>query len=52
LPGGDAETLEASITALLGSFEGEFAIFPGHGNSWTLDEAHRWWATRGEVKSK
>jgi len=47
LPGGDAETLEASITALLGSFEGEFAIFPGHGNPWTLDEARRWWSEQG-----
>lgn len=44
LPGGDAETLEASITALLGSFDGEFAIFPGHGNPWTLAEARRWWS--------
>jgi len=47
LPGGDAETLEASITALLGSFDGEFAIFPGHGNPWTLAEARRWWSEQG-----
>jgi len=47
LPGGDAETLERSITALLGEFEGDFTIFPGHGGSWTLDDARRWWAEQG-----
>ena len=52
LPGGDADTLEASIARLLGEFEGDFAIFPGHGARWTLDEARRWWATQGEAKSK
>jgi hydroxyacylglutathione hydrolase len=52
LPGGDAETLEASIARLLGELEGDFAIFPGHGAPWTLDEARCWWAEQGELKSK
>ncbi len=52
LPGGDAETLEASIARLLGELEGDFAIFPGHGAPWTLDEARSWWAEQGESKSK
>jgi glyoxylase-like metal-dependent hydrolase (beta-lactamase superfamily II) len=52
LPGGDAETLEASIARLLGELEGDFAIFPGHGAPWTLDEARSWWAEQGELKLK
>ena len=52
LPGGDADTLEASIARLLGELEGDFAIFPAHGAPWTLDEARHWWAEQGETKPK
>jgi glyoxylase-like metal-dependent hydrolase (beta-lactamase superfamily II) len=43
LPGGDAGVLEKSIAALLEQFEGDLALFPGHGEPWTLDEARHWW---------
>jgi hydroxyacylglutathione hydrolase len=49
LPGGDADTLKSSITRLLGALDGDFAIFPGHGAQWTLDEARLWWAEQGET---
>ena len=52
LPGGDAETLEASIARLLGELDGDFELFPGHGAPWTLAEARRWWAEQGEAKPK
>jgi glyoxylase-like metal-dependent hydrolase (beta-lactamase superfamily II) len=52
LPGGDAEALEESITGLLGGVEGDFALFPGHGEPWTLEEARRWWAAEGARKSR
>ncbi len=52
LPGGDARTLERSIATLLGEFEGDFAIFPGHGGSWTVEEARRWWAEQGAIEPR
>ena len=43
LPGGDEETLWASITRLLTLVQGETALLAGHGPGWTAADAQRWW---------
>lgn len=53
LPGGDDAQLVASVTSLLASFDkGSLTLFPGHGSSWTLDEARSWWKTAGKDADK
>ena len=37
LPGGDWETLLASVRALLGRFPGDTIVHPGHGPATTLE---------------
>ena len=51
LPGGDAKVLDASISKLLFEFDGDFTLFPGHGLTWSVEEARRWWADEGADES-
>lgn len=51
LPGGDGQVLGRSIDQLLGSFQENTVLLPGHGAPWTVGEARRWWKARTEVTS-
>lgn len=43
LPGACAGLLNNSITKLLNELPDNTILFPGHGESWNLDEARSWW---------
>lgn len=45
LPGGDAEALRRSVTALLEALPPATVLYPGHGEPWTSGEAAEWWST-------
>ncbi|MDA8229815.1 MAG: MBL fold metallo-hydrolase [Magnetospirillum sp.] len=45
LPGGNEETLWASITRFLERTGDATVLFSGHGPEWTAREARRWWRT-------
>jgi hydroxyacylglutathione hydrolase len=43
LPGSDTELLKTSISQLIETLPGKTMIFPGHGRTWTVEEARAWW---------
>jgi hydroxyacylglutathione hydrolase len=43
LPGGDWDTLEETVTALVERLPGETVLLPGHGATWTAADARAWW---------
>jgi hydroxyacylglutathione hydrolase len=49
LPGGDATALRASVDALLSDLAPTTVLFPGHGRSWTVEEAREWWASGADA---
>jgi glyoxylase-like metal-dependent hydrolase (beta-lactamase superfamily II) len=44
LPGGSEQKLWDSIDRLLGMVRDDAILFSGHGPSWSVAEARRWWA--------
>lgn len=46
LPGGEAQDLRHSLERLFAVVQGPVTVMPGHGRSWTMDEARRWWLDR------
>ena len=45
LPGGDEMLIKASVNHILESLPAETVLFGGHGRSWTVTQARRWWQT-------
>jgi hydroxyacylglutathione hydrolase len=45
LPGGETETLLASVNRLVEEIPAEYTLFPGHGKSWKVEDALTWWKT-------
>ena len=51
LPGGDAATLEKTITLLLQKLDTDQTLYPGHKQPWSVEAARRWWANQSEATS-
>jgi glyoxylase-like metal-dependent hydrolase (beta-lactamase superfamily II) len=49
LPGGDAPLLRKSVGALLRQLTSTTLLFPGHGRSWAVADARKWWAEVGDT---
>ena len=45
LPGADSALLKISINQLIDTLPDKTMIFPGHGRTWTVEEARTWWKT-------
>jgi glyoxylase-like metal-dependent hydrolase (beta-lactamase superfamily II) len=45
LPGGDADALRRSVSALLEASPPGLHVLPGHGRAWTTTQAREWWST-------
>lgn len=43
LPGGNSEDITSSIDNIFKEVTGDSILFPGHGKSWSADEAKQWW---------
>ncbi len=50
-PGGSAPELHSSISSLLEKVDDEVLLFSGHGPSWKVGEAKRWWSMMGYALS-